>query len=135
MILIRSKKYKEILKERDLYQKYFWEEEKKVNGLKMEIASLNNNIKELCEINERIVERSEDYKRKFLDEQQKRLFLAELIKKLEGESEEKPKTEEKPVTCRECKYLVYDPSYVHCTKGHDKSMRSLEYSCGEGKRR
>lgn len=129
MILISNKKYKEVLKERNLYQKYYYDEQRLTGALRCEIATLKDEIKEYRDSNEYIINMVDDFKRKYLEEQQKRLFLAELIKKLEGESEEKP------VTCRECKYLVYEPSYVHCTKGHNKSMSSLEYSCGEGEKR
>ena len=81
--MVSSKKYKEVLKERNLYQEFYYDEQRLTNDLRCKIISLNNEIRELCEINARIVNRSEDYKRKFLDEQQKRLELAEIVERLE----------------------------------------------------
>jgi predicted nucleotide-binding protein (sugar kinase/HSP70/actin superfamily) len=85
MILISNKKYKKVLKERNLYQKYYYDEQRLTGALRCEIATLKDEIKEYRDSNEYIINMVDDFKRKYLDEQQKRLFLAELIKKLEGD--------------------------------------------------
>ena len=126
--MVSNKKYKEALERCDRYRRMLDAKQGK------DWFVLQDAIRYKAE-NEKLSAQVAEFKQKYLDELQKRIELAEFVKRLEGESEERPKTEEKPVTCRECKYLVYEPSYVHCTKGHNKSMSSLEYSCGEGEKR
>ena len=82
--MVSNKKYKEVLKERNLYQKYYYEEQSVTNKQRTEIASLKDEVKMQCDINKDILNMVADFKQKYLDEQQKRLELAELVERMES---------------------------------------------------
>lgn len=83
-MMVSNKKYEEVLKEKNLYQKFYYDEQRLTSDLRCKITSLNSEIRELCELNAKMLNTSEGYKRKFLDEQQKRLELTEIVERLEA---------------------------------------------------
>ena len=91
MIMISNKEYKKVLeeyekvlKERNLYQKYYYDDQRLTGALRCEIATLKDEIKEYRDSNKYIINMVDDFKRKYLDEQQKRLELAELVERMES---------------------------------------------------
>jgi hypothetical protein len=76
--------YEKVLKERNLYQKYYYDEQRLTGALRCEIATLKDEIKEYRDSNKYIINMVDDFKRKYLDEQQKRLELAELVERMES---------------------------------------------------
>ena len=83
--MVSNKKDEEVLKERNLYQKYYYDEQCLTGALRREIAALKDEIKEYCDSNKYIINMVADFKRKYLDEQQKRLEFAELVERMEGD--------------------------------------------------
>jgi vacuolar-type H+-ATPase subunit I/STV1 len=84
--MVSNKKYKEVLQKMESYRKYFFQNESEKNKLRLEIASLKEEIKKCCNTNRELVNMVDEYRRKYLDEQHKRLELAEFVKRLEGEN-------------------------------------------------
>jgi chromosome segregation ATPase len=78
MILISNKKYKEALERCERYRRELEVDQSRRMDMLKDIAHYKDKCYEL-------EMQLHKYKEKYLDEQQKRLFLAELIKKLEGD--------------------------------------------------
>jgi hypothetical protein len=83
--MVSNKKYKETLKLKELYQKYYHEEQNITDSQRLRIISLGNENKRFSDYVTELKVQIDEYKQKFLDEQQKRLELAELVARLEGD--------------------------------------------------
>jgi hypothetical protein len=83
--MVSNKKYKETLKLKELYQKYYYEEQNTTNSQRLRIIYLNDENKRFSDYATELKVQIDEYKQKFLDEQQKRLELAELVARLEGD--------------------------------------------------
>lgn len=76
--MVSNKKYKEALERCDRYRRMLEAKQSKDWFVLQELIRKNDENKKLSE-------QVEEYKSKYLDEQQKRLELAEIVKRLEGE--------------------------------------------------
>lgn len=83
--MVSNKKYKETLKLKELYQKYYYEEQKTTGSQRLKIISLNDENKILTGYAVELQVQVNEYKQKFLDEQQKRMEFAKLVARLEGD--------------------------------------------------
>ena len=81
--MVSNKKYKETLKLKELYQKYYYEEQNTTGSQRLKIISLNDENKRLTDYAVELKVQVDEYKQKFLDEQQKRLEFAKLVARLE----------------------------------------------------
>ena len=86
--MVSNKKYKAVLKDKQLYEKWFRLENAETNRLVLSIASYKDEIKRLCDLNIELTNKADDYKQKYLDEQHKRLLLAEQVESLEAKVKE-----------------------------------------------
>ncbi len=82
--MVSNKKYNEVLEQKELFKEWFRQEWNKSNILKREIALKNDEIKKCCNTNRELINMVDDYKQKYLDEQHKRLMLAEKVEMLES---------------------------------------------------
>lgn len=82
--MVSNKKYNAVLKDLELYKKWFHNENAETYRLMKSIASYKDEIMKLCDSNRELINQVDDYKRKYLDEQHKRLLLAEQVESLEA---------------------------------------------------
>ena len=81
--MVSNKKYKEALREKGLYQKWFYQEQNETFRLMREVARNKDEVVKLGNTNRELANKVDEYKHKFLDEQHKRLLLAEKVEQLE----------------------------------------------------
>lgn len=75
--MVSKKKYNAVLKDLELYKKWF-------HCLKNSIAFYKDEIMKLCDSNRELINQVDEYRRKYCDEQHKRLLLAEQVESLEA---------------------------------------------------